>query len=68
MLIIIISRSGLKLGQQATQVRDLGPLWRSCSFFVELCPFELFGMKIILLGSFETVRYFYYTWYKYKLL
>ena len=41
MLIIIISRSGLKLGhvgsktrslgQQATQVSDLGPLWPSCS-------------------------------------
>ena len=39
-LIIIISRSGLKLrhvgsktrllGQQATQVSDLGPLWPSC--------------------------------------
>ena len=40
MLIIIISRSSLKLGhvasktrllgQQATQVSDLGPLWPSC--------------------------------------
>ena len=40
MLIIIISRSSLKLGhigsktrslgQQATQMRDLGPLWPSC--------------------------------------
>ena len=40
MLIIIISRSGLKLdhvgsktrllGLQATQVSDLGPLWPSC--------------------------------------
>ena len=40
MLIIIISRSRLKLGhvgpktkllgQQATQVSDLGPLWPSC--------------------------------------
>ena len=40
MLIIIISRSNLKLGhvgsktrllgQQATQVSDLGPLWPSC--------------------------------------
>ena len=42
MLIIIISRSSLKLGhvgsktrslgQQATQVSDLGPLWPSCLF------------------------------------
>ena len=43
MLIIIISRSSLKLdhvgsktrllGQQATQVSDLGPLWPSCFIF-----------------------------------
>ena len=42
MLIIIISRSSLKLdhvgsktrllGHQATQVSDLGPLWPSCFF------------------------------------
>ena len=50
MLIIIISRSSLKLGhvglktrsldQQATQVSDLGPLWPSCfqkdDFFHEI--------------------------------
>ena len=44
MLIIIISRSSLKLdhvgsktrllGHQATQVSDLGPLWPSCLVFV----------------------------------
>ena len=44
MLIIIISRSSLKLGhvgsktrllgQQATQVSDLGPLWPSCFLFL----------------------------------
>ena len=44
MLIIIISRSGLKLGhvgsktrslgQQATQVSDLGPPWPSCFYKV----------------------------------
>ena len=44
MLIIIISRSGLKLGpvgsktrllgQQATQVSDLGPLWPSCLTYI----------------------------------
>ena len=42
MLIIIVSRSSLKLGhvgsktrslgQQATQVSDLGPLWPSCCY------------------------------------
>ena len=52
MLIIIIFRSSLKLGhvgsktrllgQQATQVSDLGPLWPSCFlffFFVFCCFF-----------------------------
>ena len=44
MLIIIISRSSLKLdhvgsktrllGHQATQVSDLGPLWPSCYFMI----------------------------------
>ena len=44
MLIIIISRSSLKLdhvgsktrllGHQATQVSDLGPLWPSCFSFL----------------------------------
>ena len=44
MLIIIISRSSLKLdhvgsktrllGHQATQVSDLGPLWPSCLYFI----------------------------------
>ena len=46
MLIIIISRSSLKLdhvgsktrllGHQATQVSDLGPLWPSCSYYASV--------------------------------
>ena len=49
MLIIIISRSSLKLGhvgsktrslgQQATQMSDLGPLGPSCFFFVRMFVF-----------------------------
>ena len=52
MLIIIISRSSLKLdhvgsktrllGHQATQVSDLGPLWPSCFLFQESGT-QLFG-------------------------
>ena len=49
MLIIIISRSSLKLGhigsktrllgQQATQVSDLGPLWPSCFIIMSPDPY-----------------------------
>ena len=51
MLIIIISRSSLKLGhvgsktrllgQQATQVSDLGPLWPSCIFLETIAALGL---------------------------
>ena len=53
MLIIIISRSSLKLdhvgskarllGHQATQVSDLGPLWPSCLSF----NFDFYVSKIM---------------------
>ena len=56
MLVIIISRSSLKLGnvgskirslgQQATQVSDLGPLWPSCI----QCSFNFVRMLIIIIS------------------
>ena len=59
MLIIIISRSSLKLGhvgsktrllgQQATQVSDLGPLWPSC-FIVFQIKYDLMFQANPLLG------------------
>ena len=59
MLIIIISRSSLKLdhvgsktrllGHQATQVSDLGPLWPSC-FNVKLNCFILRTTKVACPG------------------
>ena len=55
MLIIIISRSSLKLGhvgsktrslgQQATQVSDLGPQWPSCLCVFPHCVFRLFAWR-----------------------
>ena len=68
MLIIIISRSSLKLGlvgsktrllgQQATQVSNLGPLWPSCfSFFLGYyvqtsCHLDFFSWIILCLSHF----------------
>ena len=62
MLIIIISRSSLKLGhvglktrslgQQVTQVSDLGPLWPSCFdifYFYFLFFFIIFSYLFIYL-------------------
>ena len=62
MLIIIISRSNLKLdhvgsktrllGHQATQVSDLGPLWPSCfsySLYVKWCFHVRCSFKQVLL-------------------
>ena len=61
MLIIIISRSSLKLGhvgsktrllgQQATQVRDLGALWPSCFFFSFFFFFFCFGVGAVVICS-----------------
>ena len=57
MLIIIISRSSLKLdhvgsktrllGHQATQVSDLGPLWPSCLAYFTY-PFKVSKYYVIL--------------------
>ena len=66
MLIIIISRSSLKLGlvgsktrllgQQATQVRDLGPLWPSCSFLI------LYVRECYINNNNNNNNYYYYAY------
>ena len=58
MLIIIISRSSLKLDHvgsktrllvhQATQVSDLGPLWPSCLFLIKLITVHILKYRRVL--------------------